>query len=276
MTIAPSLVFEVVGVGVTAVGSVAAVMSLLKKNPPTPASLQVIDSAPPSVKPAKARPLYETVSASLHELPTFRKMLVDEFGEAEVAPLDLFVKWQKRNPNVCQLVYKTSPSNGMRMLAGGVKLVPIDNPLIFDIEYGGFRAGNAIPEKNILKPGMLADGWWIGDLLSVDGSNRAVVAALRKFFVENLRPNTRLYARPLTQDGLELLISFGFVTVGDFKMPQIGRVCGLYPEDVNKLLARLRAGKSLRAPRRRGNKVAAHSVRVAAPTLVTEPMLVAA
>lgn len=110
----------------------------------------------------------------------------------------------------------------------------------------------------------------------MDGSNRAVVAALRRFFVENLRPNTRLYARPLTEDGLELVSSFGFVTVGDFKTPQIGRVCGLYPEDVNRLLLRLHAGKPLRVPRRRANRATVHSVPVAAPTVVLELALTAA
>ncbi|HEY1526263.1 MAG TPA: hypothetical protein VGH51_08505 [Candidatus Angelobacter sp.] len=277
MYITSSLVVEVVAAIFTALGSIGTIIGLRKKAQSNPTQLLPLPESKSSIgKQVKTVPLYETVSASLHELPAFRKLLVDEFGEAEVAPLDLFAKWQKRNPNVCQLVYKTNPSNGARVLAGGVKLVPIDNQLIFDIEYGDFRAGNAIPENHILKPGTLADGWWIGDLLSVAGSNRAVVAALRKFFVENLRLNMRLYARPLTQEGLELLISFGFVTVGDFKIPQIGRVCGLYPEDVNKLLARLQAGKGLRVPRRRAKKATVNSAQVAVPTLVMEPELVTA
>ena len=276
MTITPDRVLAVIGAVVGTVSTVATVIQLRRRQPSAPATLQRLNAAAFSVKPVRPKPLYETVSASPHELPAFRKMLVDKFGEAEVAPLDLFTKWQKQNPNVCQLVYKTNPSSGARVLVGGVKLVPIDNQLIFDIEHGVLRTGNAIPVKSILRPGRLADGWWIGDLLSLDGSNVAVVAALRKVLIENLRPNTRPYARPLTQEGLELLISFGFVTVGDFKTPQIGRVCSLYPDDVNKLLARLHAGKPLRVPSRRVKKVAAPSVRVEAPTLVMEPVLVAA
>lgn len=135
MPITPSLVIEVVAAVFTALGSTAAVLGLRRREQSNPTtSSPPIGSTSHAVQTPKTTPVYETVSASLHELPAFRKMLIDEFGETEVAPLDLFAKWQRRNPNVCQLVYRANSSNGARRLAGGVKLVPIDNQLIFAIE----------------------------------------------------------------------------------------------------------------------------------------------
>lgn len=249
MPITPSLVIEVVAAVFTALGSTATILGLRRREHSSPtASLPSIQRALSTVNEAEAAPVYETVSASRHELPTFRKMLVDEFGEVEVGATDLFAKWQKKYPRAIQLIYKTT--RGTRNLGGGYKVIPIDNELIFAIDYGGFTAGSAIPEKNVVKPGRVPAGWWVGDLISVNGSNRAVVAALMRFFAENLQPNTRVYARPLTQKGLKLMSSLGFLRVGDLGPPRIGKVCSLYPEDVNKLLARLHAGKPLRTRQR--------------------------
>jgi hypothetical protein len=204
----------------------------------------------------QASPLlfHETRVAKTSELPAFRDMLVREFGETEVAPLAVFRRWHLKNSNIFQLVFEVNSMTGAQKLIGGFKAIPIKESLIPRIELEEFTGTN-IPEEFVAKTGEIAKGFWVGDLVSTSRRNSVVVMAeLRHFMQNNLRPDMRIFARGLTPKGLELLRGFGFVTVVDYRSPELGKICGLYPEDFHELLDRLQAGKPSRVGSRRAQK----------------------
>jgi len=202
----------------------------------------------PSTNP-RLRPLprfHERRAARISELGLFREMLVDKFGESEVPSLEVLRRWHLRNSEIFQLIFEVSPTTGISKLIGCFKAVPMTDNSIPEIELEMFKGTN-IPDRFIVERGGDVAAFWIGDLVSVSKRNAMfVMAELRRFMLENLKPGMRLFGRALTEDGLDLLIGFKFVTVVGYKRPQIGKICGLYPEDYAELLQRLQAGKSSR------------------------------
>jgi hypothetical protein len=195
--------------------------------------------------------------ACCSELPVFRKVLIDEFGESEVAPLELWQEWHWKNPNAIQMVFSINARDWRHRIVGGFKMLPIDSVLKAEIESGKFTSGAAVPEEHVVEPGVTPAAWWLGDLISIGKRNGPfVMRALRDFALENLRAGTPVFTRPLTSDGLDLTDCYGFVTVEAHKPPEIGRVCALYGRDVEELLERLKFGKRSRIRPNRRVKVA--------------------
>jgi hypothetical protein len=71
------------------------------------------------------------------------------------------------------------------------------------------------------------------------------------YLSKNLQADTPIYARGLTEKGLELLRDFRFEPVGDHKM-ELGRICKLPWNAVHDLVDRLHSQSPLRVrPRRK-------------------------
>jgi hypothetical protein len=210
-------------------------------------------------RPKSGISFYESRSAHASELVLFRKILADEFGENEVAPLDVFMKWHLKNSAIFQLVFQRNPSKGRCKIVGVFKAIPIRDALIPQIELEAFTGVN-IPEEFICEPGEVPAGFWIGDLVSVNKSkNQFVMGELRHFLLSNIQSGMRIYARGLTPIGLEYLTDFHFLTVINFGAPEMGKTCTIYPEDLDELLNGLRDGTLFRA--RRGRTSSPHTVK---------------
>ena len=203
-------------------------------------------------RPTSLSVVYQHVPAASCDLLLFREMLVDEFGESEVASPETWQEWHWQNAQVIQVVFRVNVQSLTHKLVGGFKMVPIDGILKAKVESGEFASGTAIPVEHIVRTGSGPAAWWLGDLISTSKQTAPfVMKALRDFLLENVGPRESIFVRPLSPKGLSLTEAHGFVTVPDHKVPEIGRVCVLNATDVGDLLEKLGLEKPSRVRRSR-------------------------
>jgi hypothetical protein len=145
------------------------------------------------------------------------------------------------NPNIFQIIVKRDPVTNSRTIVASFKAIPLKNETIPSIELGHLTRPDDFKNEHVAKFVGETRAWYVGDLISKShSSSRVVMRELAAYLGKSLRRGVPVYARGLTEVGLQLLRNHGFEPVGDHGL-EIGQICRLSSKDGVVLANRLRS-----------------------------------
>jgi hypothetical protein len=174
---------------------------------------------------------YVCTSASSGELPGIFDLYTRYFG-ADVPRLELMRAWLDKCPSAFTLVHRlVTNESGLAMgreLVGSFKVLPLSLAGVRAIELGQ-ATGSTFRAEHLCGARRRPAGVYVGDVVATTPFARGIVIAQLTAAIEpTAKGELTVYARPLTRDGLRIMIKHGFLQASDGRSaPQLGLACKL-------------------------------------------------
>jgi hypothetical protein len=166
-------------------------------------------------------------------LPHLREFYSKYFGE-DVPDLVLMDAWVTRCDSAFYALYRvrdSAPTTSVTEMVGSFKVLPLSKSGVSAIERGRATGATLLPE-HIAKAGRTIYGYYVGD---VAASGRFAKGMVMAYLLSACKPAVEkgvpIYARPLTPDGLRVMVRYGFEPVhGTAQQLSIGTLSRLRPD----------------------------------------------
>ena len=169
---------------------------------------------------------YNYTFARLSDLPSIHALYADHFGE-EVPSIDLMRSWLSRCKTCFALVNRVVRRNGLvteQQLVGSFKLLPLTKAGIEAIERGTATGSSFRPEHISTNKKRSVVAYYVGDVVGTTRRARGMVILYLRAACNDIQ--LPLYARPLTEDGVRVMMKYGFTHISNItRQPEIGRMC---------------------------------------------------
>lgn len=171
--------------------------------------------------------MYVREAARRTDLPRLHMLYSSHFGR-DVPSVERMRLWLARCATIFTLIHRVRRNEGLSELTGTFKFIPLTVAGVRDLELGRVTGSTFRPE-HVCSCRERAAGCYVGDVVATTWFGRGVVMAnLRDACSDAVGRGLVIFARPLTGDGLRLMIRYGFIQVSDGRSsPEIGKVCRL-------------------------------------------------
>jgi hypothetical protein len=150
---------------------------------------------------------YETRPASRADLGALREYVIRYFGTG-VSPLQLMLGWMDRNPAVMHIICP----NGQSKIVGAFVILPLFKRAERHLQ-SEFIDGTGILPEYVARDPRRAACFYVGSIIGDSMYIRALAMQAVRNELARLAVGKKVYARPVSKDGMRICRKWGFVPV---------------------------------------------------------------
>lgn len=175
--------------------------------------------------------IHEIVVAKERDLPDLLALYKRYFG-VDAPTLAVMRIWLQRCHKSLWLVNDRGHNPlATTRLVGSFKILPITRSGVDALNIGEV-SGSTLGDGHVARRSRDTIAYYVGDVVGTDrGARAAILLRLHQIFSDDYAAFP-VYARPLTQNGMRVMIKLGFRRVADDGEPTIPRICRLEPRSL--------------------------------------------